>query len=257
MRESNLLSKVWRRRSTRPKEPRRRWNCPSDATIAAYLDSALGEAARTRLQDHFGGCEYCRAVIADVVKVQRVEELPPAPPALLARARTLAPTVRTRWAWGWPTVAAAGTLACAAIVVSVFKPPETLDTPAWPSPKVPVISESQPSAPANPSGREAVRKPNSPESSPSIIFPHRHKVTGREPLQFRWLEVPGAVYYRVRLLTSEGDLVWEGNLSGTRIELPSDLALRGGKYYVSVAAVMKDGRTKKSNPVSFQIPNSQ
>jgi hypothetical protein len=257
MREPNLLSKVLRRRAAHPKEPKRRWNCPSDATIAAYLDSALGETARVRLHDHFGGCEYCRALIADVVKLQRIAELPPAPAALVARARALVPTVHSRWAWGWPTVAAAGTLACAVIAVSVFRPPQTLDIPAWPSPKIPAISQSQPSAPANPSGREAVRKPKSPESSPSIIFPPPDKVTGHEPLQFRWLEVPGALYYQVRLLTSEGDLVWEGNSSGTRIELPSDLALRGGKYYVSVAAVMKDGRRQKSNPVSLQIANSQ
>lgn len=256
MREPNLLSKVLRR-AARPKEPKRRWDCPSDATIAAYLDSALGEAARVRLHDHFGSCEYCRAVIADVVKLQRIAELPPAPASPLTRVRALVPTVPSRWAWAWPKVAAAGTLACAVIAVLVFRPPQTLDIPAWPSPKAPVISQSQPSAPANPSGREAVRKLKSPESSPTIIFPPRDKVLGRKPLEFRWLEVPGALYYQVWLLTREGDLVWEGNSSGTRIELPSDLALRGGKYYVSVAAVMKEGRMQKSNPLSFQIPNSQ
>jgi hypothetical protein len=257
MAEPNLLARIWSR-GTGQKQPKRRWNCPSDGVLAAYLDGALDDAARVRLQEHLAGCLHCRELIADIVKLQREADLPAVPVALVSKARALVLPSRKRWVWNWATVATAGTLACAVIAMSILRHPQGLNIPESPAPAAPVMPESKPSTPAGTTpGPEIVRTLKSPEHLPTVLFPQPDKVIPRKRLEFRWNEVPDSLYYQVRVLTSEGDLAWEADSTVTQIRLPNDQALNGGKYFVLVSAVMKNGRTKKSDPVRFQVADSR
>src|SRR5690349_2053277 len=62
----------------------RRWTCPDDQTIAEYIDGALRENRKARIEFHLAKCAYCRHIVADVVKLQRELELP-VPPFEIAR----------------------------------------------------------------------------------------------------------------------------------------------------------------------------
>jgi hypothetical protein len=238
----------------------RRWNCPDDEMITAYVDSALDGARREGLQRHLADCAYCRNLVADTVKLQRETRLPEVPAALIRRVRSCVPATSRRWGWSWMPVATAGTLACAALAVTFLRTPQSLTIPTLPAPAGPAISKSGPSGlnagPALGPGaaiRETVRQPRSLEYLPNITEPRSDSVLARGRLEFRWTDVPDAVYYQVRVVTTEGDLVWQGDSGITRAELPDRLGMSSGKYFVLVTAVMENGRTRKSNPVGFQI----
>jgi len=63
----------------------RRWTCPDDQTIAEYIDGALRENRKARIEFHLAKCAYCRHIVADVVKLIRLVN-PPAPDAQHVRA---------------------------------------------------------------------------------------------------------------------------------------------------------------------------
>jgi hypothetical protein len=75
-----------------------------------------------------------------------------------------------------------------------------------------------------------------------------------EGLEIRWRGVPGALAYDVRLVTSEGSLVWEGRTEATAVPLPEDVHLEPGRrYYVWVSAHLSEGRTLKSDAFGFSV----
>jgi hypothetical protein len=139
----------------------------------------------------------------------------------------------------------------------ILEKPQTLSIPLWPAPSVPVISKSEPAVSPGPARSGLVRNLRSLESVPTITFPPADKVIARERLEFRWKEVPDSLYYEVRVLTSEGDLIWEDDSSKTDVKLPTDLPLAAGKYFVRVSAAMANGHMRKSNPVAFQVASSR
>lgn len=239
------------------KPPSRHWNCPNDETVAGYVDSALGESQMARVQRHLAGCAYCRSLVADVVKQGRRTDAPETPAVLLERARALVAPKRKRWVWNWVPVTAAGVLASAAIAVIFLKTPQSLPLPEWSAPTVPILLESKPTIQVAPPVAETLRKPVSLEPSPAIIFPHPDDVISRQRLEFRWNAVRDSMYYHIRVLTTDGDLVWEADSIGTYIKFPDRMSLNGGKYFVLVSAVLRNGRPAKSSPVEFQVEDSK
>ena len=238
------------------KPPKRRWNCPSDATIAAYVDSVLGESERARVQVHLAVCAHCRSLVSDVVKQTRETDVPETPAVLLERARALVATKPKRWAWSWGPATVAGVLGSAAIAV-IFLRTQSLPLPEWPAPAVPILSESKPTVPPAPPLPETLRKPVSLEHSPAIIFPQPDSVIARQRLEFRWTAVQDSIYYHIRVLTMDGGLVWEADSTATDIKFPHRVSLNRGKYFVLVSAVLRNGRAAKSSPVEFQVEDSK
>jgi anti-sigma factor RsiW len=54
-----------------------RW---THAHLSAYLDSELGDAERSRVEDHVGICPHCRRVLATLRStLERLRDLPPGP----------------------------------------------------------------------------------------------------------------------------------------------------------------------------------
>jgi Putative zinc-finger len=235
----------------------RRWHCPEDAVIAGYVDCALTEARRARVQRHLADCGYCRTLVADIVKSRREAEVPAAPTALVEKGLAVPTSTPWRWRTIWAPVTALGA-ACTLIAATVLlQQPERLVLPSWPAPAAPMVSESGPQPPARKPGREIVRNQTPPQPSPSIISPKEGSAVSREALGFQWKAVPQSLYYQVRIVTSEGEVVWEGQLIGTHLELPNDAPLNNGKYFVLISAFMENGHMVKSDPVMFQIASSR
>jgi hypothetical protein len=250
--EPSKFEKIWERR------PRRRWSCPDEETISAYIDRTLDDNRSKRVVSHLVDCTYCRELVATTVKLQRVEDLPEVPAGLMRRALAAGETQSRRWVWRWaPVSSAAAALVCAGLIVAVWRAPQELVIHKRPAPTAPAIMkfEGPKAGEAPQSGRE--RKPSSYETEPTMITPQQGQLVSRSHLKFRWNAVPNAAYYQVRLVTAEGDLVWEGS-SGTReLGVPDSLVLNGGKYFVLVSAAMNNGRMHKASPVEFQVANPQ
>jgi len=78
----------------------------------------------------------------------------------------------------------------------------------------------------------------------------------RGELEFRWEPVPDAVFYEVSVVTAAGDSAFAKKTEATRLRLPDEVPLASGaKYYVSVRAYLREGKTAKSGFVSFHVLN--
>ena len=251
MAEPNRVPRIFNRQATEERAVRG-WNCPREEVVAAYLDQALEAGKKGKFERHLANCLYCSTLVADVVKLERLSDLAGAPAALIERVRSRARSKPGLFAWNWLPVATAGTLACAVLAVLLRTPAPSL-APNWPAPAGPAISKSEPSPPAVAPGSDSVRRPRTLEALPTIISPPPNSIVSAKRLEIRWHEVPDALYYQVRLVTPEGDLVWQGDATEAHIALPERLALEHGKYFVLVSAVMDSGRSRKAPSVGFGI----
>ena len=237
--------------------PHRGWRCPSDEMIASYLDASVDSPSRSLLESHLADCEYCRTLIAELAKVQRDRELASLPPGLMQRAVAFVPSKSTRMHWGWlPAAAMAGT-AFLVIVAIVLPSPKLLLIPSRSTPAAPVIAKSEPTPTLSALRHEVVRKRTSPDLLPSVVSPQRNSSVVRERLGFQWKTVPHARYYQIHVVTSEGDLVWEGQSEASILRPPADLRLNDGSYFVWITAYLESGREAKSAPVKFSLASSR
>ena len=100
--------------------PTRRWTCPDDQTIAAYVDNALSQTRKARVELHLSKCERCRVIVTDVVKLQRELEVP-LPPFELARIPVqLAPVVSARSRWIWAPAAAVALIVLITVTIGLL-----------------------------------------------------------------------------------------------------------------------------------------
>ena len=69
---------------------------------------------------------------------------------------------------------------------------------------------------------------------------------------FHWTLVPTAVSYSVRVVTLDGDIVWEERVFGTEASLPPAVRLSPGEtYLVHISAHLAGGKTLDSEHVRF------
>lgn len=86
-----------------------------------------------------------------------------------------------------------------------------------------------------------------------LIFPREGSVLPHSEVEFRWKSVRGSHFYEIRVVTAEGDVVWEGRVETTRARLPDNIELVPGReYFVSVRAYLPEGKTLKSPTVRFR-----
>ena len=235
--------------------PHRGWKCPSDEMVASYLDAAVDSPSRSRLESHFADCEYCRTLVAELAKVQRDREVASLPPGLMQRAVALVPPKSTRMHWLWAPAAITG-MAFLVITAVVLRSPERLIIPS-PSTPSPTIAKSEPAPTRSAPAHEVVRRPSSADLLPSVVSPRRGSIVERERLEFRWKTVPHSRYYKIHVVTSEGDLVWEGQSDGSVLQPPADVTLTDGSYFVWITAYLENGREAKSVAVKFSLASSR
>jgi hypothetical protein len=235
---------------------RRSWRCPEEALLAAYAEQKLTERDRPHVEAHLADCDFCLGQVAFLLSPP--ETAPAAVPAgLLLRARQLAETRaavpgRPAWRWGAVAAATAGLMVIAAISL---REPRAPVTPPGPSVTPPVSTSSLPAAPAapTPATSRTIRKEQRKAVELQLIFPREGSVLSRSEVEFRWKSVRGSQFYEIRLVTAEGDVVWEGRVETTQARLPDDIELAPGReYFVSVRAYLPEGKTLKSPTVGFR-----
>jgi hypothetical protein len=238
-------------RKTNEKQPDRGWLCPDAHIIAAYVDGTLGDK-KAGFESHLTKCERCRQVVGDVVIAQRETDLMTSPVEIVQQAVRLAPVNRPRTRWVWIPAGAVAVMAVAIAAVILTRPQDTL-IPPWSAPNAAIIAKSNPDATPKAPARDVVRKPTATDLLPSLISPQADSVVARKLLTFNWHPIPGARSYEVELLSGVGDPIWKGETDKSVLQLPSDLELKDGKYFVWVTADLGDGRLFRSAAVPFSV----
>jgi hypothetical protein len=171
--------------------------------------------------------------VAFLVHLEEAELPSDVPSALLARARKVVhePSPLPRFEWRWAGVAAATAVIVGLVSLTILQIGRDDTAPD-----------------------QRVRSPQQEAVSPKILSPLEGARLPGHQTEFRWEPVPGALFYRVRLLTGEGDRVWEARTEGTSLRLPREIRLtEGAKYFVTVWAQLSDGRRLRSPAVGFEI----
>lgn len=215
----------------------RGWFCPDDYALSTYVDAPADTAARHKLVRHLAGCAYCRQQVAALVKL-RDEPLPEVPASLLASAVRLTgrpkqkPTSRFLRAPVFVGAAACFLLAFAAI----------------PLVQSPLLRTG---ASTNPVQHRDFRSSRPQGAPPLVEFPKEGATLSPSGVEFRWQPSAG-LSYRVTVVTADGDVKWQEDTRDTSLHLPAN-TLAAGKYFVSVAASVEDGKSARSQPVGFEI----
>ncbi len=239
-------------RSNESKLKRDSW-CPSDAMIAAYTDGVVGKRRRSWVELHLARCVRCRLLVADVIKAQRQSVLPAAPSALVAQAVALVGTRSASRKWTWAPVGALAAILLVAALDLTVRRPEQLILQSAPALPAPVIAKTESAPILKTPAPEIVRGLRTAEGQVDVLYPPTESVIHGEPLQFRWKPIPHARSYEVRVVKADGDLVWENEAEKSPLQMPADVALKNGSYFVWITAFLENGRTAKSVPVPFQV----
>jgi hypothetical protein len=231
----------------------RKWWCPSDYMIAGYTDGVLGKRKRAWVEFHLARCHRCRLLIADVVKAQREPDLSLPPVQVFQKAIGLVPPRPAPRRWVWVPLGALAGIALLAVFTIVPRKPQQLVVVKPAAPAAPLIAKSEPAPAVRTPVPDIVRKPRTPESLPTILSPQADSVVSSDRLQFSWKPIPHTRNYGVQIVKSDGDLLWEGQTDKSVLQLPTEVTVGDGSYFVWITAYLEDGRTEKSEPVRFQI----
>jgi anti-sigma factor RsiW len=261
---------------------RKRWarRCPQDLQIAAYVDGTVDSTTRQRLEQHFSDCDRCLDEISFLVRANEWGDAESAPLWLITKVERLiapAPKKSLRFDWRWATAAVAVTFAIVFAVLFAVRfrtrnlAPEraampssssgsSVATNSTPSPEQRnpnVIAQSSPTNTPAGQKREPVpvtRKEEGANGLPNLLSPHDGAALKRRTVVFNWQSVPEVAFYDVSIMTASGDLVFSRQSEAESLDLPASLPLQAGvKYFVSVRAHLRDGRTIRSSVVSFRV----
>lgn len=237
------------------------WGCLDENQLAAYVDAGLEVRERERVEKHLATCSFC---LDQVGHLLRTEDVFPAdvPAKLLARAIGLADVQAPRrpasiLQWGLATGAVASVVLAAALwwaQPEMVIPPKVSDSPAPTIP--PAAGPPVSSAPERPTAAPlpSVRATPPLSRRPDLRFPQEGSVVSLTDPEIQWQSVTGCLFYEVRLVASDGSLVWEERSEATELRLPVDVVLTPGeKYFIWVRAYLPGGKTLKSETVGFVV----
>ena len=228
--------------STEP-EPRRSAHCLAPEALAAFLDGSSGKTTHTAREAHLADCRFCLQQLARICRSREDEAAISVPKDLLLRAGALgdkeaqAQPVSTRPFIGKlpAIVAVAATVVLAVGVLSLN-------------------FDNRTPASVPPEEFPTTRYADTQAMNPRMLAPIEDSVIVPAEQVFRWTEVPGSLFYDVRLVDPDGEILLRERVDTTRWLIPDNLALQaGGEYYVRVDAYLDDERFLSSEHVVFHV----
>jgi len=203
--------------------------------LAALSDGTLTTDDRRRIAAHVASCERCLDHVGALVRLGRVEA-PVLPAALRRRVAFPVEGARPSMA-GWRSGLAVAATVCLSLGGWYY-------TQRASSIPMPVPGEIG----------EQVRTRGASAPTPNVIRPSSDQRVAVGPLDVRWLATANAIGYRVRVMRDDGTLVWEGESTTTATQVPRSAGLPvHTPLYVSVTALMPDGKTARSSSVRFEF----
>ena len=98
------------------------------------------------------------------------------------------------------------------------------------------------------------RNANPLPAVPWLITPRAGSVADRTALELRWKDVPRALFYEVRIATSDGSLVWKARVEQTSLRVPEDIPLQPRQpYFVWVRAYLPEGKVVRAEASAFTV----
>jgi hypothetical protein len=178
-------------------------DCPSLDELGRYADGALGREERSALEAHVHGCPSCEAELALLRALTSIE----------VAAQPTRPASRSRWL---PFDSLRANAAAAVLLVGIVAAGSY-----WLSVRRAPVLPSQVST----TGGEVRR---------SLSIAIRGPIGDQRdvPQRFEWLAAPGALRYRVRLMTVDRQELWSTVTTAPAVELPA-----------SVQSALAPGRT--------------
>ena len=208
--------------------------CPGSAALAALADGTLGEPSRTPVVAHVAGCEECLDTVEMLVRMDG-GGVPVLPADLKAAALAIVPrpSVQRRWR---PVLAAAATV--------------ILGVGGWYYVQQRALVVPGPHAIAE----DRVRNAQSDSQLPHVVRPAAGQRVRGNALSIEWRQTSAALAYRVRVMRDDGQLLWERETPETTTVIPQGVSLPSGvPLYVTVTAVLPDGKTTRAPAVRFEL----
>jgi len=270
---------------SRPTNGRRKsWRCADESQLAAYFDGTLDATARRSLESHLADCKSCLEQISFLVHSSEWPEPTDVPGWLVTKARNLVPDKPSTplfFGWRWATASLAAVLVLTVLAVLVIRlrisePPIARQDQSGTQQPAPDSGTVAPSSnpPRNPDAVAVATKPSPPgktaakpelsaplvrnteaeNGSPKLLTP-RDGATIKSglPIEIRWQKVPEAVFYEVSIITASGEMVTSRQTEEVSQSITIGNLIPGSKYFVSVRANLRDGKTVRSGPVSFRV----
>jgi hypothetical protein len=215
--------------------------CVDDQQIAEYYDGLLPDGKRARVERHVTDCRFCIARIGMLARLDHAAEERVPEDALAAAKLTARPATRIRHrrpAWA----AAALVVMAAGLSFQLFND------------RQPGLESGSPAVVSAPSS--TIRETRSIDDAafgPSILSPRDGQPAGADTM-ILWTAVPDSLFYRVRIVSDEGDLMWQERIEGTEWQLPESLMLAAGAdYYLRIDAFVTDAKSLQSDYVLFRF----
>ncbi len=221
-------------------------DCPDDHEIAAGVAGQLPAQARDQFQRHVADCDFCIHQVGLLSRLHEVEPDQRVSEFFLAQARRMGGS-NTR-----PTIRYAPRWAVAAVVVLAVTFAMNWDSLTSPDLEATDVGSQVPAS-RYIDPRQS-RNLNSRLGAPQILTPANGAAIDLGSLVFQWSEVPDSLYYDVRVVTDEGDLVWQERVEDTELGLPEHLQLKtGSEYFVRVDAYLAAAMSISSRHVRFTV----
>jgi len=217
--------------------------CPADDELASFMDGGLSEQGHENFTIHLADCAYCIERVGMLGRARDEDTPVQVPELLIARSRKLAALSQTpvegKNAWGTITRWSAAAVVVLAIGLVVRQAPG-------------------PAPATGPADRPAqdyreTRNINPGAAGPRVLWPREGMTVVTADAVFNWAPVQESLYYQVRIVSDEGDLIWQERVVGTQWELPRELSLaHGAEYFVRVDAFLTDAKSLNSDYVLFR-----
>jgi len=224
-------------------EPQRSEHCLAPEALAAFLDGSSVGKEHDAQQAHLADCAYCLQQLAQISRSREGKPADAIHPDLLIQAEALgsqpseAQGLRHRYFFGkLPAMVAIAATAVLAVGVLSLNPQNRTPTTA-PSEEF-----------------RTTRYVDTQVLNPRLLAPTEDSVIVPAEQVFRWTEVPGSLFYDIRLMDPDGELLLRERVEATRWLIPDQFTLEDGEeYYVRVDAYLDDARFLSSEHIVFSV----
>ena len=221
--------------------------CPEDQQIAEYFEGCLPRYELGALERHLADCRYCLARVGMLQRLEDEQTIRRIPEDALASAKVLqrGPVRRSGINPKW---AAAAAILVIAVALKQLLPLMEIGQDALPRTHV-----TEPG-----SQLRETRSIEPAVSGPRFLSPADGMPLFPADRSFTWTAVPDSLYYQLRIVSEEGDLLWQGRIAGTEWKIPAGLELSPRMdYFARVDAYITDAKALQSDYLLFRLEESE
>lgn len=211
-------------------------SCLDEHELAALAAGNEGIDGRDRMQAHLSDCSYCLQQVADLAAMANDGVEPFVDEVTTRKAQALVGHTRgVRHVVPW----------AAAAVILLALGVGYLNTGFQPG-----INNTPITAPED--YRES-RNIGDLKAGPKVLSPIDGSNFKSPGGPIEWTEVVGSLYYDVRIVSLDGELIGEQRVTQSHWDVPTSMLHPGNEYYVRVDAFLAEAKRLSSSHVLFTV----